>query len=297
MSDDLLQLRLAVAPNKAQELEDALWAQNAYSVTFVDGGDNPIFEPELGTTPLWANTHILALFAKDANQKQIKAAIAAILPSLDLQFSFITTKNWERAWLVDFKPMRFGQKLWIVPSTYTPPDSCAVNLALDPGLAFGTGTHPSTALCLRWLDENSQVLPNKQIIDYGCGSGVLAIAALLLGAKNALGIDIDPQALEASRSNAQRNNISDEQLTLNLADAPQMPKIKADILLANILADPLIELAPYLASLVKAQGSIVLAGIMAAQTAQITKAYSPYLASSINLSEQDGWVCLSFKVR
>jgi len=294
MTEDLLQLRLAVNSLQAKELEPILWQQNAYSV--IDGSDTPIFEPDLGTTPLWANTHILALFGSDVIKDEVIGAILAVYPNCEYQFSELEHQDWERAWLNEFKPMNFGQRLWIVPSSYEPPNLKAVNLFLDPGLAFGTGTHPSTALCLRWLDANFKNLQNLQVIDYGCGSGVLAIAALLLGAKKAVGFDIDPQALEASRSNARRNNIVDLAFELYLATCEQRIDFKADILLANILANPLIELAPKLVKLVKTGAKIVLAGILAEQTDEVKRSYQVFADGEIEVSEQEGWVSLSFTV-
>jgi ribosomal protein L11 methyltransferase len=157
----------------------------------------------------------------------------------------IEDQDWERSWMDNFQPMRFGQRLWIVPSWHAAPEPDAVNLLLDPGLAFGTGTHPTTALCLEWLD--GQQLDGTQVLDFGCGSGILAIAALLLGAREAVGTDIDVQALEASRDNAQRNGIADEKLALYL---PEHMPMQADVLVANILAGPLVSLAPQLSGLV-----------------------------------------------
>jgi len=159
----------------------------------------------------------------------------------------VEDKDWEREWMDDFKPLRFGDRLWIVPSWHDAPDPHAANLLLDPGLAFGTGTHPTTALCLEWLD--GQDVTSRQVIDYGCGSGILGLAALLLGADHVIGVDTDPQALEASRENARRNKVEEERLDLFLPG--DEPDTMADIMLANILAQPLIGLAPRLAAKVK----------------------------------------------
>ena len=192
----------------------------------------------------------------------------------------------------NFHPMRFGQRLWIVPSWHAAPEPEAVNLLLDPGLAFGTGTHPTTALCLAWLD--GQQLADKQIIDFGCGSGILAIAALLLGASHAVGTDIDVQALEASRDNAQRNQIADQHFSLYLPeDMPQQP---ADVVVANILAGPLVSLAPQLASLVQPGGLIALSGILAEQTDEILTAYQGFFELD-PVAEQDGWIRVSGRRR
>lgn len=192
----------------------------------------------------------------------------------------------------NFHPMRFGQRLWIVPSWHAAPEPDAVNLLLDPGLAFGTGTHPTTSLCLQWLD--AQQLQGKTLIDFGCGSGILAIAGLLLGAEHAVGTDIDIQALEASRDNAQRNQIADELFDLYLPE--HMPSAPADVLVANILAGPLVSLAPQLASLVKPGGLLALSGILAEQTDEILQAYQGDFELD-PVAEQDGWIRVSGKRR
>ena len=186
-----LQVRLAITPEQAETYEDALLEVGAVSVTFMDAEDQPIFEPDLGTTPLWSNTHLLALFEADTDETALLAHLQLLcggaLPEHHVER--IEDQDWERSWMDNFQPMRFGQRLWIVPSWHAAPEPDAVNLLLDPGLAFGTGTHPTTALCLEWLD--GQDLQDCNVLDFGCGSGILAIAALLLGAKQAVGTDID----------------------------------------------------------------------------------------------------------
>jgi len=289
-----LQLRLAITPDQAECLEDELLELGAVSVTFMDAEDQPIFEPDLGTTPLWSNTHLLALFEADTDPQaliqHLKLLHQGELP--DHEFEQIEDQDWERSWMDNFHPMRFGQRLWIVPSWHTAPEPEAVNLLLDPGLAFGTGTHPTTALCLAWLD--GQQLENKQVIDFGCGSGILAIAALLLGASHAVGTDIDVQALEASRDNAQRNQIADVRFSLYLPE--NMPQQPAEVVVANILAGPLVSLAPQLASLVIPGGLIALSGILAEQTADILAAYQDYFELD-PVAEQDGWIRVSGRRR
>ena len=203
-----LQVRLAITPEQAETYEDALLEVGAVSVTFMDAEDQPIFEPDLGTTPLWSHTHLLALFEADTEAAAVFAHLQ-LLTGTELpehHTEVIADQDWERSWMDGFEPMRFGRRLWIVPSWHAAPEPDAVNLLLDPGLAFGTGTHPTTALCLEWLD--GQDLHDCSVLDFGCGSGILAIAALLLGAPQAVGTDIDPQALEASRDNAGRNGIA-----------------------------------------------------------------------------------------
>ncbi len=285
-----LQLRLAITPEQAEPMEDLLLGLGAVSVTFMDAEDQPIFEPDLGTTPLWQHTHLLALFEADTERQSLIDQLQQLWrqPLPEHQFEDIADQDWERSWMDNFQPMRFGQRLWIVPSWHEAPDPQAVNLLLDPGLAFGTGTHPTTALCLEWLD--GQQLQGLQVIDFGCGSGILAIAALLLGAEQVVGTDIDPQALEASRDNAQRNQLADERFPLYLPEA--MPAEPADLLVANILAGPLVSLAPQLTSLVRPGGRIALSGILAEQTDEILAAYENAFELD-PVAEKDGWIRVS----
>lgn len=285
-----LQLRLAITPDQADTFEDALLEVGAVSVTFMDAEDQPIFEPDLGTTPLWSHTHLLALFEADTDESALLTHLGLLcggaLP--EHQLERIEDQDWERSWMDNFQPMRFGRRLWIVPSWHAAPEPDAVNLLLDPGLAFGTGTHPTTALCLEWLD--GQPLDGCHVIDFGCGSGILAIAALLLGAPRASGTDIDPQALEASRDNAARNGIGAERFPVYLpADMPQQP---AEVVVANILAGPLVMLAPQISALTKAGGRLALSGILAEQAEDVRAAY----AGAFELdptAEKDGWVRIS----
>ena len=229
--------------------------KGALSVTLADAADQPIFEPDPGTTPLWSATRVTALFPEDADLQAIRQALAgrfgAALTERVVEET-LTDQDWERAWLDRFQPMRFGEHLWICPAGQRPPaDDDQVLIDLDPGLAFGTGTHPTTALCLAWLDRHPP--SGQQVLDFGCGSGILAIAALKLGAAQVWGVDIDQQALWASRENAARNLVADK-LTTALPD--ELPEQTYDLLLANILANPLIELAPRLACLVKPGGQL-----------------------------------------
>ena len=285
-----LQIRLAITPDQAAPLEDQLLELGAVSVTFMDAEDQPIFEPDLGTTPLWSHTHLLALFEDGTDGDAVLAHLRLLrggeLP--EHQVERIEDQDWERSWMDNFHPMRFGHRLWIVPSWHQAPEPDAVNLLLDPGLAFGTGTHPTTALCLEWLD--GQDLNDCTVLDFGCGSGILAIAALLLGAPQALGTDIDPQALEASRDNADRNGIDPARFPVYLpADLPPQP---ADVVVANILAGPLVQLAPTITALVKPGGRLALSGILAEQAEEVRAAY----AGAFDLDPtavKDGWVRIS----
>ncbi|AYC34495.1 50S ribosomal protein L11 methyltransferase [Pseudomonas cavernae] len=289
-----LQVRLAITPEQAETYEDALLEVGAVSVTFMDAEDQPIFEPDLGTTPLWTHTHLLALFEADTDAASLLAHLqlltGAALPAH--QVERIEDQDWERSWMDNFQPMRFGRRLWIVPSWHAAPEPEAVNLLLDPGLAFGTGTHPTTALCLEWLD--AQDLNGRTVIDFGCGSGILAIAALLLGAQQAVGTDIDPQALEASRDNAGRNGIEPARFPLYLpADLPPQP---AQVVVANILAGPLVQLATQITSLVQPGGLLALSGILAEQAEEVRAAYSQAFDLDPT-AEKDGWVRLSGRRR
>lgn len=289
-----LQVRLAISPEQAETYEDALLTVGAVSVTFMDAEDQPIFEPDLGTTPLWSHTHLLALFEADTDQAELLTQVQ-LLTGTELpphQFERLEDQDWERSWMDNFTPMRFGQRLWIVPSWHAAPEPDAVNLLLDPGLAFGTGTHPTTALCLEWLD--GQDLAGCQLLDFGCGSGILALAALLLGVEHAVGTDIDFQALDASRDNAGRNNIDPARFSLYLPE--QLPPVPADVLVANILAGPLVALAPQLISLVKPGGRLALSGILAEQAEEVAAAYRQ--AFDLDpLAVRDGWVRISGRRR
>lgn len=289
-----LQVRLAISPAQAETYEDALLEVGAVSVTFMDAEDQPIFEPELNTTPLWTHTHLLALFEADTDAQAVFAHLQ-LLTDAELpehHAEVIEDQDWERSWMDNFHPIRFGQRLWIVPSWLDAPEPDAVNLLLDPGLAFGTGTHPTTALCLEWLD--GQPLQDCEVLDFGCGSGILAIAALLLGAKHAVGTDIDVQALEASRDNAGRNGIAEASFPLYLPE--DLPAQQADVLVANILAGPLVSLAPQLSTLVKSGGRLALSGILAEQGEEVAAAY----AADFDLdpiANRDGWVRISGRRR
>lgn len=289
-----VQVRLAITPEQAPTYEDALLEVGAVSVTFMDAEDQPIFEPDLGTTPLWTHTHLLALFEDGTDEAALLAHLQLLtggkLPQH--QVEIVEDQDWERSWMDNFKPMRFGRRLWIVPSWHEAPEPEAVNLLLDPGLAFGTGTHPTTALCLEWLD--GQELAGDTVLDFGCGSGILAIAALLLGAKRALGTDIDPQALEASRDNATRNGIDPALFPVYLP--ADLPAGQADVVVANILAGPLVSLAGQLTSLVKPGGRLALSGILAEQAEEVRAAY----ADAFELEptgEREGWVRISGRRR
>ena len=289
-----LQLRLAITPEQAESYEDSLLEVGAVSVTFMDAEDQPIFEPDLGTTPLWSKTHLLALFEADVDPDDLLRHLTFLCDGAlpDHHLERIEDQDWERSWMDNFHPMRFGERLWIVPSWHDAPEPGAVNLRLDPGLAFGTGTHPTTSLCLQWLD--GQALEGKTVLDFGCGSGILAIAALLLGATSAVGTDIDIQALEASRDNAQRNDIKDEDFALYLPE--DLPQQQADVVVANILAGPLVTLAPQISRLVKPNGLLALSGILAEQAEEVRAAYAQDFELDPT-AQQDEWVRITGRKR
>lgn len=283
-----IQLVFNSLPDSADQLSDLLSETGASAVTFEDNADQPIYEPELGTTPLWAATNVIALYDAETNPDDIIAALRQKLDPAELpqyRVEAVEDKDWVREWMDSFHPLCFGDRLWICPSWLSPPDAHAVNIMLDPGLAFGTGTHPTTALCLNWLDKFN--LEGKYVIDYGCGSGILAIAAALLGAKKVIGVDTDPQALESTQANAARNGVNIA--TYLPSDCPLDP---SDLVLANILAGPLQSLSPQLAQLTKIGGTIVLSGILNSQAETVRQHYQPWFNMS-KTTHKDEWVRLS----
>ncbi len=288
-----LQLFLDIDQSSAPQLSDWLSEQGAQAVTFEDTEDQPILEPAPGETPLWNKVTVIALFETSDAVTEIERLAYSKFPKLiiDSSISSLADKQWERAWMEHFEAMKFGNNLWICPSWQSPPEPHAVNIMLDPGLAFGSGTHETTALCLQWLD--SLDLKDKRVIDYGCGSGILAIAAAKLGASIVVGTDNDPQAIIASRENARRNNVTEQQLVLHTVDAKESPKLKqVDILIANILAEPLRNLAPQLADLLKPQGMIGLSGILNEQAAEIKTLYQRWF-DDLTLTNKGDWSFIS----
>lgn len=284
-----LQLIIPTDENSADQLSDALMEHGAVSVTLQDMQDQPVLEPTPGTTPMWSQTRVVGLFDANDDLNQVIINVEQQLRKKipNWKGEQLEDKDWVRAWMDDFKPMQFGRKLWVVPSTFEPPQPDAANILLDPGLAFGTGTHPTTSMCLEWLDANPP--EGKDIIDFGCGSGILAIAAILLGANHAEAIDLDPQALIATRDNAEKNNVSSNIKTY-LPD--EFTAHTTPLLLANILASPLVELATYFARLTTPQGQIVLSGILAEQAETVLAAYKENFEIEI-WKQQGDWICLA----
>lgn len=267
-----LQLHIHSDPEKAEAIEDALLSAGAASVTFQDRADEPILEPALGETPLWQLTRITGLFDAGVDTRAATSAIASALdfPLPEHHWEQLEDKDWQREWMRDYKPIQCSDDLWICPSWLEPPDPNATVVQMDPGLAFGTGDHPSTLLCLQWLAK--QDVQDAAIIDYGCGSGILGIAALLRGAHGMIGVDIDPQALMATRENCRRNHIDPSRLSVYLPE--QMPTATADLVFANILAGPLVDLAPTLTRLTRPGGKLCMAGLLEAQREAVIAAYA-----------------------
>jgi ribosomal protein L11 methyltransferase len=284
-------------PDAAQA---ACFDSGALSITLTHASDSPgasahaatpgaVLEPGPGEVRLWSRTRLQALFAaEDAGTALLLSVARALgLEPARLQVRTVADRIWEREWLQDFHALRFGRRLWVCPRhEAAEPASDAVVVRLDPGLAFGTGTHPSTALCLEWLE--AQVLDGRELIDYGCGSGVLAISALKLGARRAYAFDIDPQALLATRENAADNGV-EQRLELCESDA-QLPRAR-DLLVANILSEILLPLAPAMAALVASGGTALLAGILPAQQPEVAAVYSAWFDMQ-RYAQRDGWVAL-----
>jgi ribosomal protein L11 methyltransferase len=290
-----IQLTFHTDKHHSEQAEQALLDLGALSVTLKDAEDQPVLEPLPGETPLWDQIILTGLFDADIDSQAIGEQLQQTLRQLQpgasnnsaIKIEALEDKDWVRAWMDDYKPMQFGERLWVCPRHLPPPQPDAVNLMLDPGLAFGTGTHPTTALCLQWLDQ--QPPQDKSVLDFGCGSGVLAIAALLLGAKHADATDIDPQALSATQSNAEANQVADK---INTYAVQELPDEQYDIVLANILAGPLQELAPQLAAHCKSGGNIVLSGILETQAEKIIQAYSPWFELE-PVAIKDEWIRVS----
>lgn len=280
-----LQIKARTTDSEAEQLEHLFQSLGAVSVTLLDAEDEPVFQLDSDSTPLWQQVLVTALFEHHVDSGDIVSALAAAqLAYSDLIVEELGDQDWERAWMDDFHPMRFGSRLWVCPSWTTPPDTNAVNLMLDPGLAFGSGTHPTTALCLEWLD--AQQLTDKYVIDYGCGSGILAIAAALLGAEKVIAVDNDPQAITACNENRALNGVAAERLVTCLPGTAHPP---ADIVIANILAGPLEELTPILTKLTRPGGKLILSGVLSDQTTPLIESYRPWF----DLAEptvRDEWV-------
>ncbi len=284
-----IQLHLTVEKRTTQQVELLLESLGALSITLGDAADEALLEPAPGELPLWHKTRVTGLFPEDSNPAWLGEEIIRELgtnTNHNLKWELLKDQKWERAWLDNFHPMKFGQRLWICPDGQRPKKEDGLFIDLDPGLAFGTGTHPTTALCLNWLEGKQ--LEGAEVMDFGCGSGILTVAALKLGAAKVTAIDHDPQALDATRSNGEKNSVLNR---LQLFHSESVPAIKVDLIVANILAGTLIDLEPTLAAHVKPDAKIVLSGLLSSQAAQVSAAY----ATDFELLEpetMDGWVLL-----
>ena len=291
------ELYFTARKDQVEPLEDWLFKRGALSVTLEDEADQPLLEPGPGETPLWDAVRLAALFA---GSEDLSPLLDEIPPELCTQAPTVAVpvadREWTRVWEDQFHPMQMGERLWICPSWTPPPDPDAINILLDPGLAFGTGTHPTTAMCLRALDAN--LPPGKRVVDYGCGSGILGIAAARLGATAVLGVDNDPQAITASRDNALRNEVPDAAFPVVLPQDDLVANWQAstDWVVANILAGPLMALAPVLTALMAPRGRLLLAGLLVDQAEAVVEAYAPGVALSI-ADQQEEWVLLAGEKR
>jgi ribosomal protein L11 methyltransferase len=286
---DYLELSFDLGSLAAEAAEAACFAAAALSVTLVDAQDDPVLEPKPGELRLWPRTRVRCLFMHEADAAAVARRLAAALgiEAERIESVWVPDRAWEREWLKDFHAMRFGTRLWVCPFHEQVHDAGAIVVNLDPGLAFGTGTHASTALCLSWLDAHLR--PGDLVIDYGCGSGVLGLAAAKLGAAAVHACDIDPQALLATTDNAQSNAVAGR-VHVHAQEATLPAGV--DVLLANILSGALCELAPRFAALTRAGGQVVLAGIMEVQIAEVTAAYAPCFDVT-RFGGRDGWACLA----
>jgi ribosomal protein L11 methyltransferase len=271
-------------------LEEVLLRHGAQSVTLSDAGNDPVLEPLPGSTPLWRDTRLTALFTADADFESLRTDLEQtlaidVLP--DNHVEALADCAWERQWLKDFGPMRFGERLWVSPKGFTIDTDDAVVVRLDPGLAFGTGTHATTALCLEWLDKTD--IADKTLLDFGCGSGILAIAALKLGAKSVTAVDIDLQAITATRQNALSNEVDDR-----LETTVQIDQLddQFDFVVANILAGTLVDHATFVCDRLRSGGRLALSGILADQVADVSAAYSHCIEFAA-ADYRDNWARLS----
>ena len=287
-----IQVKLNATSENAEQISDMLMEETgALSVTFLDAKDVPIFEPLPGETRLWGETDIVALYDAETDMDLVIAQLKAS-SVLDENFAYkveqLEDKDWEREWMDNFHPMKFGERLWICPSWREIPEPDAINVMLDPGLAFGTGTHATTALCLEWLESID--LTGKTVIDFGCGSGILAIAAIKLGAAKVVGIDIDPQAITASKDNATRNGVADQLALFLPQDQPE--NLVADVVVANILAAPLRELSSIITAHVKPGGALAMSGVLDTQANNVASYYSDNFTLDA-IAEQQEWCRIS----
>jgi ribosomal protein L11 methyltransferase len=284
-----LQIVVQTSGDQVDTVSEAFNSMGALSVTVQDGGDEPLLEPAPGETPLWSSVRLVALFSVDNDAALLRSALQALLPGLsaDIQIETLEDQDWSNTWRDTFGAMRFGEKLWVCPIGEMPQHSDAVVVHLDPGMAFGTGTHATTAMCLRWLDAHPPT--DRRVVDYGCGSGILAIAAHKLAAAHVTAVDIDPQALLATQENARRNGCEEAIAVLH---PDELEAGVVELLVANILANPLIELAEDFSRRVKPGGQIVLTGILSEQAGAVQAAYQSAFDFAPPVCEEE-WVLLA----
>ncbi|ODN44068.1 ribosomal protein L11 methyltransferase [Piscirickettsia litoralis] len=283
-----LELRVVTTKQYAEAIGDFLNEEGALAITLRDGKDQPILEPGVGETPLWQDVDVVALFDASADLEPVREQLYTQFDNLQVKIDPLEDQDWTATWREHFEPMLFADRLWVHADWHEVNVSeSQVKMLLNPGLAFGTGTHPTTAMCLNWLAANLKT--GSDVIDFGCGSGILAIAALKLGASHVRCVDIDPQALDAMHYNAEQNELNLSCYQAVLPD--QLETQAADVLVANILANPLIHLAPKFASLVKSKGMLVLSGILVEQVERVQKAYLNDF-DIVKLEQKDEWVCL-----
>ena len=267
-----LELHLEAEAAGAPAVEAALEAAGALAVTLQDAGEAPVLEPGPGEAPLWPLVRVTGLFPADRDPAPVLEAVRRHLGHLPPhRWGRLPERDWVRAWMEGFRPLRCGRRLWVCPTWREPPPEAESVVRLDPGLAFGTGTHPTTFLCLAWLDEHPP--EGLEVVDYGCGSGILALAAARLGARRVLAVDHDPQALEATAANARANGLEGRILPLPPGELPASP---CDLVLANILAGPLRALAPRLAGLLRPGARLVLSGMLEDQVEALAETYRPW---------------------
>jgi ribosomal protein L11 methyltransferase len=290
-----LELTIQTRETYAERISDFLEQAGAVSITWKATDEEALFEPDLDTTPLWQRVSVSALFLENTATTDLVRDLQHEFGQealLDCRFKAVPDKVWERVWLDDFQAMRFGQRLWVCPTVIEPPDPTGIIIRLDPGLAFGTGTHPSTALCLEWIEAHLQ--PQQTVIDYGCGSGILAIAALKCGASEVFAIDHDVQALEATAANTLLNSILPEKIKILLNS--NVKNIKVDVLIANILAKPLIDLAKDFKQLIKKGGCCVLAGILSEQVESVLQHYVEQGFNLVEIQHKQNWASIVLRL-
>ncbi|MEG2359936.1 50S ribosomal protein L11 methyltransferase [Acinetobacter sp.] len=293
-----LQIHITVDQAQVDYTETLLSSMGAVSVTLDDAENQELLEPLPGETPLWNKVIVTGIYAQEDGEEidveALETFIKAQLPEAPLRSELIEDQEWERTWMDAYEPIQIAEKYWIVPEWMEAPEPDAVNIKLDPGLAFGTGNHASTFLCLQWLGKTD--VKDKVVIDYGCGSGILGVAALLLGAKKVYATDIDPQAVHATKQNAELNGVL-ENLYVGLPEEfnEAFKGQQADILIANILAGPLMELAPEFAALVKSEGEFALAGVIEEQVADVSSIYSKYFDILEVEHREEHWCRISGK--